>query len=247
MLQLHRRSPDDGDRDGDRDRDSDPYTAHTAMTSDPIWSIQGVEMYAEEWESDYNGGTQLFACGGGSRKVSDKPRLTPEEARSAWRPLRARANQDHQDSRDSAEVTPEVTRTETKEELELELLDGLVAPATATRYAEETELGDSETTYRTRVLTPGPGVAIETTYWLPGKGLVRVRETTEGGVEVWSGFVDGVTSRAGSRAVSGEAGSAVRVWRAGRTVYDHRGHITATRLETYLPYLETSRLKTDGG
>lgn len=60
------------------------------------WSLKQVNIFCEEHEGDFNGGTQLFACGAGSRKLSNK-RITQIEDFSTdsallpWRVTRSAA------------------------------------------------------------------------------------------------------------------------------------------------------------
>lgn len=41
-------------------------------------------MYQEEWDGDFNHGTELFACGAGSRNVSKQPALDATWLGGSW-------------------------------------------------------------------------------------------------------------------------------------------------------------------
>lgn len=48
------------------------------------WRIREVEVYQEEWDGDFNHGTELFACGAGSRNVSKQPALDATWLGGSW-------------------------------------------------------------------------------------------------------------------------------------------------------------------
>jgi len=48
------------------------------------WTVAAIEVARETREGPYNGGIELFACGGGSCKVSDLPRPDPAALGGDW-------------------------------------------------------------------------------------------------------------------------------------------------------------------
>jgi len=69
---------------GARERTRVVHVLHNADGSPGGWRLRSQEVVREEWEGDFNGGTELFACGAGSRKLAGLARPGAADLAGTW-------------------------------------------------------------------------------------------------------------------------------------------------------------------